>query len=193
MHRRDAVRVLLTLTTLTLWVRPLAAFQPKAKARVDRSLILGDIDIAAFVDVPADIAATWAVITDYNRLAEFVPDMQVSRVISKPGEAIHVYQRGDKSWLLLGTPLELVFRMDETPTSRIRFRMVSGNIKRMFGEWQLIPRGNVTRISYRAHMEPGFFTARAPGDFLLIESDIENMMNAIGSEVLKRVTATAAR
>jgi carbon monoxide dehydrogenase subunit G len=193
MHRRDALRALLTLSTAALWVRPASAFQPKAKARVDRSLIKGDIDIAAFVDVPADVAATWAVLTDYNRLAEFVPDMQISRVVSKPGEAIHVYQRGDKTWLLLGTPLELVFRMDETPTTRIRFRMISGNIKRMFGEWQLIPRGSLTRISYRAHMEPGFLTLRAPGDFLLIESDIESMMNAIGGEVLKRLATTVAR
>lgn len=174
------------------WLPQAAAeLQLRARARVDRSLIRGDIDIAAYVDVPADVATAWAVLTDYNRLADFVPDMQVSRVVSKPDEATHVYQRGEKSWLLLGQPLELLFRMDETPLTRIRFRLISGNIDKMHGEWQIIKRGNSARIAYRAHMEPGLLSLRAPGDHLLIESDIENMMNAIGREILKRRTPGA--
>jgi carbon monoxide dehydrogenase subunit G len=192
MKRRDALRILLAMPALAVLARPAAAFQPRARARVDRSLILGDIDIVAFVDVPAEAAAAWAVLTDYNRLAEFVPDMHVSRIVSKPGEVPHVYQKGDKTWLLLGVPLEMVFRMDETPTSRIRFRLVSGNIKKMFGEWQIVQRGGFTRINYRAHMEPGLLSLRAPGDSLLIESDIENMMNAIGREILKRAAPAAS-
>jgi Polyketide cyclase / dehydrase and lipid transport len=132
------------------------------------------------------------VLTDYNRLAEFVPDMHVSRIVSKPGEVTHVYQKGDKTWLLLGVPLEMVFRMDETPTSRIRFRLVSGNIKKMFGDWQIVQKGGFTRINYRAHVEPGLLSLRAPGDSLLIESDIENMMNAIGREILKRAAPASS-
>ena len=189
MKRRDVLRSLLILSTLTAIARPAAAFQPSAKARVDRSLILGDIDIVAFVDVPAEASAAWGVLTDYNSLADFVPDMQVSRIVSKPGDVPYVYQRGEKSWLLLGAPLELVFRMDETPTSRIRFRLVSGNIKKMAGEWHIVQRGGFTRINYRAHMEPGLLSLRAPGDHLLIESDIENMMNAIGKEIVKRMAS----
>lgn len=191
MNRRDALRALMAYSALAIWTQPSAAFQPSARARVDRSLILGDIDIAAFVDVPADAAAAWSVLTDYNRLAEFVPDMHVSRVVSKPGEVPHVYQKGDKSWLLLNMPLEMVFRMDETPNTRIRFRLVSGNIKKMFGEWLIVQKGAITRINYRAHMEPGMLSPRAPGDHLLIEADIENMMNAIGREILKRKSAAS--
>lgn len=191
MNRRDALRALIAFSVLAAFTRPSAAYLPHARARVDRSLILGDIDIVAYVDVPAEASLVWSVLTDYNRLAEFIPDMHTSRVISKPGEVPHVYQKGDKTWLLLGVPLEMVFRMDETPTSRIRFRLVSGNIKKMFGEWQIVQKGNLTRINYRAHMEPGFLSLRAPGDHLLIESDIENMMNAIGREIHKRM-ATAS-
>ena len=85
MNRRDALRALLAFSALAVFTRPAAAYQPNARARVDRSLILGDIDIVAFVDVPADAAVAWSVLTDYNKLADFVPDMHVSRVISKPG------------------------------------------------------------------------------------------------------------
>jgi hypothetical protein len=181
-------KVLLTLFTLLSLLLPwqAAALQLPAKARVDRSMLSGNVDIKAFVDVPADIPAAWAVLTDYNKLAEFVPDMHLSRIVSKPGEPIQVYQRGKKSWLLVDMPLEMVFRMDESPTSRIRFNLLSGNIGRMYGEWQLSTFGRGVRIKYSAHMEPGMFSVRAPGDSWLIESDIENMMQAIGQEILRR-------
>lgn len=189
MHRRDALRLVFGLPAL-LWLQQAAALDLNAQARVDRSLILGDIDIAAFLDVPAEISEAWAVLTDYNRLAEFVPDMDTSRIVSKPGEPTRVYQRGEKKWLLIGMPLELLFRMEELPPSRIRFRLLSGNINQMFGEWQLLKRGNLTRITYRAHMKPGLLSLRAPGDHLLIEADIIDMLNAIGREILKRKAAT---
>jgi hypothetical protein len=185
MHRR---KLLLTLSILPLLCLPwqAAAQQMWAKARVDRSMLSGNVDILAFIDVPADLAAAWQVLTDYNRLAEFVPDMHASRIVSKPGEPIQVYQRGKKSWLLVDIPMELVFRMDETPSSSIRFRMLSGNIRGMQGEWQLSPFGQGVRIKYVAHMKPGLLAPRAPGDFLLIEADIENMLLSIGKEILRR-------
>jgi hypothetical protein len=143
------------------------------------------------VDVPGDIGAAWGVLSDYNRLAEFVPDMQVSRVVSRPGEPIRVYQRGAKSWLLLDMPLELVFQMEETPASRIRFRMLSGNIENMFGEWRIAAHGSWVRVTYLAHMKPGLLSPRVPGDYLLIEEDIETMMKAIGQEILRRKTVAS--
>jgi len=184
--------VLLTLFTLLTWLLPLqaSALQLSSNARVDRSMLSGNVDILAYIDVPADLQAAWQVLTDYNKLAEFVPDMESSRILSKPGEAIKVYQRGKKSWLLIDMPLELVFRMDETHPSRIRFSLVSGNISDMYGEWRLSTFGQGVRIKYTAHMKPGLFSPRVPGDSLLIESDIDNMMQAIGQEILRRKQLT---
>jgi|WetSurMetagenome_2_1015567.scaffolds.fasta_scaffold09197_4 hypothetical protein len=189
MHRRKALLILFTLLT---WFLPWQAdaLQLPVRAQVDRSMLSGNVDILAFVDVPTDIPTAWAVITDYNRLAQFVPDMESSRVVSKPGEPVQVYQRGKKSWLLVDIPLELVFRMDETPSSRIRFRLVTGNIDNMYGEWRLSPFGQGVRIQYVAHMKPGLFSPRLPGDSMLIESDIENMMQSIGQEILRRKQLT---
>jgi hypothetical protein len=166
------------------------ALQLPARAEVDRSMLTGKIDIQAFIDVPADLPAAWEVLTDYNKLAEIVPDMESSRIVSKPGDPIKVYQRGNKSWLLVNMPLELVFRMDETPPSHIRFSLVSGNIGDMYGEWRLYTFGQGVRIKYVAHMKPGLFSPRVPGDSLLIESDIENMMQSIGQEILRRKNQT---
>lgn len=190
MHRRDALRFVLTLPLLGMTHRPdAAAAGLRARASVDRKLLSGDIDITAYVDVPADSSTAWETLTDYNRLANFVPDMQVSRLLSRPGEPIRIYQRGEKSWLMLGIPLELVFQMDEVPPSHIRFRLLTGNINGMTGEWKISPYGNWVRISYRAYVVPGVLSLRAPGDYLLIERDIETMLRAIGREILRRKAA----
>jgi carbon monoxide dehydrogenase subunit G len=174
------------------WLLPLpaTALQLAAKAEVDRSMLTGKVDIQAYIDVPADLQDAWAVLTDYNKLAEFVPDMDSSRIVSNPGEPIKVYQRGKKTWLLVDMPLELVFNMKESPPSSIRFSLVSGNIGDMYGEWRLYTFGQGVRIKYVAHMKPGLFSPRLPGDSLLIESDIENMMQAIGQEIVRRKQLT---
>jgi hypothetical protein len=186
MHRRDVLSALLALAMQMGLMQDAAADRLDAKASVDRSLISGDVDIFAYVDVPVDIQIAWSVLTDYNHLARFVPDMEESRVVSRPGEPIRVYQRGQKSWLLLGVPLEMVLQMDEVPPTRIRFHLVSGSLHKMHGQWQLIPHRGGVRVGYLAHIEPGLLSPRVPGDSYLIESDIENMLNAVGREMLRR-------
>jgi len=189
MPRRSFFLTLLTLLTCLLPLHA-NALQLPANAEVERSMLSGNVDIQAFIDVPADLPAAWEVLTDYNKLAEIVPDMDSSLIVSKPGDAIKVYQRGKKSWFLVNMPLELVFRMDETPPSRIRFSLINGNIGDMYGEWRLYTFGQGVRIKYVAHMKPGLFSPRVPGDSLLIESDIENMMQSIGREILRRKNLT---
>jgi hypothetical protein len=153
---------------------------------VDRSLLLGSIIVRAFIDVAVDTRLAWSVLTDYNRLAEFVPDMHSSRVVSKPGEPIRVLQRGEKSWLILDAPFEVLMQMNETPYSHIAFHQLSGTLRDMFGEWRLLPAKGGLRITYYARMEPGLLSPRAPGDSLLIGADIGRMLEAIGQEMVRR-------
>ena len=158
----------------------------RALVDVDRSMILGTITVRAFIDVPAESRAAWAVLTDYDRLAEFVPDMRESRLVSKPGQPHRVLQRGQKSWLVLEAPFEILMQMDETPPSHIGFHQLSGTLRDMFGEWRLLPLKGGVRIAYYARMEPGVLSPRAPGDSVLIQADIRRMLEAIGGEILRR-------
>lgn len=48
----------------------------------------GEIQIQASLDVPVDSGIAWEVLTDYNHLAEFVPEMRISRIISAAGDPI---------------------------------------------------------------------------------------------------------
>mgnify|MGYP005860599985 FL=1 len=169
----------------------LALTEPRlrAVASVERSMAFGSIVIRAYVDVPVDGKLAWSVLTDYDRLAEFVPDMHVSRRISKPGEPTRVHQRGEKTWLILDTPFEVVLLMHETPYTRIHFRQLSGTLKDMYGEWRLLPLPEGVRIASTARLEPGLLSPRVPGDGWLIEADIQRMLESLAQEMLRRRTA----
>jgi len=158
----------------------------RAVASVERSLAFGSITIKAYVDVPVDGRLAWSVLTDYDRLADFVPDMQLSRRISRPGEPTRVHQRGEKTWLVLDTPFEVVLLMHETPYTRIHFRQLAGTLKDMYGEWRLLPLPEGVRIAYAARLEPGLLSPRVPGDGWLIEADIQRMLEAIAHEMVRR-------
>jgi hypothetical protein len=187
MNRRNALAHLIALASL-VWVPRFALAEPglRALVDVDRSMILGTITVRAFIDVPVEPRAAWAVLTDYDRLAGFVPDMHESRVVSKPGQPHRVFQRGEKSWLILDAPFEVLMQMDEAPPSRIAFHQLAGTLKDMHGEWRLLPLKGGVRIAYYAQMEPGLLSPRAPGDSVLIQADIERMLEAIGREMLRR-------
>lgn len=184
MLRRTFLAILPLMSTPAL----LALAEPRlrAVASVERSLAFGSITIRAYVDVPVDGRLAWSVLTDYDRLAEFVPDMHLSRRISKPGEPIRVHQRGEKTWLILDTPFEVVLLMQETPYARIHFRQLAGTLKDMFGEWRLLPLPEGVRIIYTARLEPGLLSPRVPGDGWLIEADIQRMLEALAQEMLRR-------
>ncbi len=190
MNRRLALALLTALVAFS-WVPRSCVADPglRALVDVDRSMILGTITVRAFIDVPVEPRVAWAVLTDYDRLAQFVPDMHESRLVSKPGQPHRVLQRGEKSWLILDAPFEVLMQMDEAPPSRIAFHQLSGTLRDMHGEWRLLPLKSGLRLTYYARMEPGLLSPRAPGDSMLIRADIERMLGAIGREMVRRQTA----
>lgn len=192
--RRRAFLALLSLLSPLCSPLTLAQAEPRLRAvvNVERSMAFGSITIKAYVDVPVDGRLAWSVLTDYDRLAEFVPDMHLSRRISRPGEPIRVHQRGEKTWLVLDTPFEVVLLMHETPYIRIHFRQLSGTLKDMYGEWRLLPLADGVRVAYAARLEPGLLSPRVPGDGWLIEADIQRMLEAIAREMLRRRSGRTA-
>ncbi|MGH8727776.1 MAG: SRPBCC family protein [Burkholderiales bacterium] len=83
------------------------------------------MDAVISVAVEPDLA--WAVLTDYNHPADFVPDLLLSRVIGH--EPLHVEQKGETGFLIWRFPIEVVFEIEERPPRAIGFKSVSGNLK----------------------------------------------------------------
>jgi len=139
------------------------------------------------VDTPVavDAQTAWQVLTDYNRLAEFVPDMRMSRIISAPGEPLLLEQKGGAGFLLFKVSIEVVLQVDEIPPERLKFHAVSGNMKRMRGEWRISRADRAVRLSYEAELEPDFWVPPVIGAALM-RRDIGKQIDGVVQEMLKR-------
>lgn len=132
----------------------LAPAPANAEAIVHIQANMGVIQINAEIDTVVDQKTAWNVLTDYNRWAEFIPDLWLCRVISQPGEPIRLEQRG-RIPQLPNLPLVIIADIEETPMTSLRFQRIAGNIKTLAGEWRIKGKKRVQLI-YQASVEPGF-------------------------------------
>ncbi len=147
-----AERSLASLAALAIGL--LAPTPASAEAVVRIQANMGIIRIDAEIDTGVDQKTAWNVLTDYNRWAEFIPDLLVCRVISRPGEPIRLEQRG-RIPQLPNFPLVMITEVEETPQQSLRFQRIAGNIKTLVGEWRIKGKKRV-QLNYQAIVEPGF-------------------------------------
>ena len=95
MRRRNTLAAALLLAA-TLAAQPaVAAGEIRFEADGEGELIT----ITASADMQVDPRTVWAVISDYDRLAEFIPDMRSSRVIRRDGDQVLIEQTGEFGFL----------------------------------------------------------------------------------------------
>jgi hypothetical protein len=144
------------------------------------------LHVYAEIETKVDRKTAWNVLTDYNHWSEFVPDLQVCRVISKPGEPVRLEQRGQIPQMP-NFPLVIINQFEEIPPKTIRFQRVAGNVKSLMGEWQI---KGITRVRliYRAIVEPGF---PAPPELSseIFRHDAKVRLEAMAKEMARRVEA----
>ena len=94
----------------------------------------------AIVDAPLDLV--WQTLTDYNRLAEFIPGMRRSRVVERRGALAIVEQLGDAGFLFLTFPIEVTLASTERPPHVLEVSMLKGNLKRLEGAYRIEPQAD---------------------------------------------------
>ena len=91
----------------------------------------------ATLDAPLELI--WQTLTDYGRLAEFIPGMRRSRVVEQRGAVSVVEQSGVATFLFVSTPIEVTLASTERPPYAIEVRMLKGNLKRLDGAYRIEP------------------------------------------------------
>ncbi|MBC7802570.1 MAG: hypothetical protein H7Y16_01740, partial [Candidatus Parcubacteria bacterium] len=64
-----------------------------------------EVTSRALLDAPLELI--WQTLTDYGRLAEFIPGMRRSRVTGRRGAAVIVEQSGEARFLFMTYPIEV--------------------------------------------------------------------------------------
>ncbi len=154
-------------------------------AKVKANTGLSGVKVEASQVLQTDARTLWGTITDYNRLATFIPDMVSSRVISAPGAPKRVEQIADAGLFAFVMPDQVVLALEEIPYSVIRFRAISGKLVSMTGEWRIVGEKAPVTLLYRAHIVP--MTPIPPlGSGYFVEDEVRARFEAVGREAERR-------
>ena len=97
----------------------------------------------------------WQVLTDYESLPEFVPNLEKSQRLEHPeGDKIRLEQVGKQRLWKMNFSARVVLDLVEMPLERIDFEMVEGDFKGFSGYWLLADTENGTQLSYSVFVWP---------------------------------------
>jgi len=168
---------------LPLFVLLAPAQAAEVAVHVTRNSGVFEVDASAEFD--GTVARTWQVLTDYGRLAEFVPDLQASRVISRDGNQAMVEQKGEARVLFFSFPIDVRLVVTEHPYERVVSRAVSGNFRELHGAYSLeAGQGRVT-LRYTGRMVPDFYVPPLIGT-LALRHNVETTFRALVDEIERR-------
>jgi carbon monoxide dehydrogenase subunit G len=181
-RRRSIVAAALVLTGTLAAQSAVAAEQIRFETDNEGELIT----ITASADMQVAPGTVWAVISDYDHLAEFIPDMRSSRVIRRDGDQVLVEQTGEFGFLFFRQPVEVRLAVSEWPQRRIVAHAVGGNLQSMEGRYVVESLANdQVRLSYSGRLVPGFqvppFVSR-----IAVRSTMDRQFRALVQEILRR-------
>ncbi|BAZ26444.1 cyclase/dehydrase [Kalymmatonema gypsitolerans NIES-4073] len=95
--------------------------------------------ITAMLQIPQPVEQVWKVLTDYEALVDFVPNLTKSRLLEHPQGGIRLEQVGSGRFVGLNFCARVVLDLEEYFPKEINFRMVEGDFKDFSGSWLLQP------------------------------------------------------
>ena len=95
--------------------------------------------ISAKVQIPQPVEQIWKVLTDYEALPDFLPNLAKSRLIEHPNGGIRLEQVGSQRLLNFNFSARVVLDLEECFPKTINFCMVEGDFKGFSGSWCLEP------------------------------------------------------
>jgi carbon monoxide dehydrogenase subunit G len=177
------------LMAVSIWLCPLqAAAQERllvsaSDVRVERSGDHFTVDLSLYVPVPPALA--WGVLTDFDRMAGFVPNLVSSDVMERHESVLKIRQKGVSRFGIFSTNFESIQETQLTEQREIRAHGISGDFKRMDSVMQLAPEGNGTRLTYHADVQPDFWFPPFIGP-VMARRDVAEQFSAMLSEMLRR-------
>jgi len=135
------------------------------------------------VDVTLKIAFT--VLTDYDRMAQFLPGMLESAVVARDGNAVIIDQSADEGAYLFVQRVDARLAIDESPPDRLTIRALSGSFREFEGSYVLTRKSGRTMVEYRARFLPDFFMPPMIG-IQTVQRSLERHLGALAQEMLRR-------
>jgi polyketide cyclase/dehydrase/lipid transport protein len=151
-------------------------------------IIIVDVEMA----VQASPLATWDVLTDYDHMAQFVTNVQSSKITGRKGNTLVVAQKSGTAFGLLKFSFDNVREVELVPHSEIRSNLISGDMKASAFTTRLMSDGGgVTRVLNHGEFVPTMWVPPVIGTAFL-ETETRRQFHELRNEIMRRTTAPRA-
>ena len=94
--------------------------------------------LAAQLTTTASFDSLWSVLTDYDRLNLFIPNLLSSKKIFRNETNLHVKQVGSQDFLGLKFSAEVLLDLyEEKENGLIKFNLIKGDFRKFEGSWKI--------------------------------------------------------
>ncbi len=113
--------------------------------------------ISAQIQISHPVEHVWQVLTDYEALADFIPNLAKSRLLEHPTGGIRLEQVGTQRLLRFNFSARVILDLEEKFPHEINFSLVDGDLKDYSGNWRLEPdlsKESLTNLCYTVRVWP---------------------------------------
>jgi len=142
------------------------------------------VNAVFFAPAPPNVA--WDVLTDFDKLAGWVPNVAESKVIKRDDGSVTVEQRGVAKYGAASFPYVTERRIELRPPSGIKTAQVKGNMRRVESTIMLEAEGKGTRIVYHLEIVPSLLASTVMSK-PFVEHEVSEQFTAIVGEMTRRV------
>lgn len=138
------------------------------------------------IPVPPELA--WEVMTDFDSMASWVPNLRSSRVVSREDRTVVIEQVGTAAFGPLSFDFTMERRLALDPPRGMTAVQTKGTLRKYSSMLRLTPERGATRLRYRVDIEPGaLLSVILTRDF--VEHELREQFAAIAREMVRRQTA----
>lgn len=146
------------------------------------------VRVSATMEARASPGLCFSVLTDFDHMAEFLPSLKSSRLVSLPGEPLRLRQVGRSVLGFSSLAVDVTLAVTLDPPHEFTFTKLAGNLRQMHGAWHVAGDTTHCTIDYRAEIEPDFWVPPLIGP-LLIKRQVREQVDALVAEIHGRAHA----
>jgi len=147
--------------------------------------------LAVFLRLGLDPKWLWSVLTDYEQLHRFIPNLAISRLIRRSGNLVALEQVGTQQFCGLRFTARVQLEIKEDlDQGLLSFRMLEGDFRCFQGGWQVSADESGTRLFYelmvqgKPGMPIGLIEQR-------LQQDLASNVRGVQQEASRRAQASS--
>ena len=134
---------------------------------------------------PVQSAVAWDVLTDFDHMANWVPNVKESKVLKRENNSVTIEQRGTAKFGAASFNYVTERQLEMNKPLSIKSVQTKGSLKRVESLMKVEPDGNGTRLVYHIEIVPNLLASAVMSKSFL-EHEITEQFTAIIGEMTKR-------